>query len=160
MNITPYVPNQYMGEIQFYDSITKTYKFDENGKIIEAIPITKEYSYHISGAYTTHFGILRIGNNITEIGEFGIMLSKIGCYIKNDFFQVPRGNPKVSKVASSTECATLCYENSDCVLSWSYHVTTRRCIFNQGQNKTILKRDFYFVKEDFSTGWATGLKEC
>ena len=89
LDIIPYIPQQNLGQNEYFPAMKITEKF-ENFKKQSGINITvslkPELSYYVSGSFQTPFGRLMPSKNISISGEFESLMSDVGCTIKNNFF--------------------------------------------------------------------------
>ena len=161
--VFPYIPNQLTrNEPQYFDNITLVESFNETGIIEFSISVIPEYSYKISGAYHSPVGSLHISRNITLKGEIERMMSKVGCYIRNNFFfqKDNATSNNASFVTSEIACAESCHKSPSCNFGWRYQLATKLCIFMQNVNITDLKPEMPVSKNSRTLGWASGLKAC
>ena len=170
--ITPYIPNQILGKPKILTEIKLEEDFEnynEREGIKISIPVVPEYSYKISGAYKTRFGRLTTSPEVVVPGEFENMMNKVGCYIRNDFvFQ--EGKKEYTSKESSSEifnntksaitCAAACHDDAECVDGWSYQIATQKCYFYNHFNLDKLQPSTHIMDNEYSIGWATGLKSC
>ena len=159
----PYIPNQLTrNEQQYFEKITLVESFNETGIIDFSIPVIPEYSYKISGAYQSPYGSLHMSRNITLKGEIERMMTKVGCYIRNNFyFQNDTASAiNANFVKSEIACAESCHKSPTCQFGWRYQLATKLCIFMQNVNITNLKPEMPVLKNARTLGWASGLKAC
>ena len=127
------------------------------------LSVVPEYSYLVSGSYTTRFGKLSPGKNISKEGEFEILMKKVGCFIRNDY--VP--GTEIEKVVGGRQdslinCAQSCFKNNTCGDGWSYQLATQMCYFYKLGTLEIekLQPNTHILDNELTIGWATGLKSC
>ena len=95
------------------------------------------------------------------MGEFELMMSKVGCYIRNNFyFKNSTKNANHDIQTTSVDCALSCFNDEECLDGWSYQIATKKCYYLTQANMTILQPSFQVPEEDKAIGWATGLKSC
>ena len=134
IELTPFIPKQILGKtryfkkIQIEENVADLMKSDSKGVKI-TIPVVPEYSYSITGSYTTRFGRLTPSESFSVEGEFENMMKKVGCYIRNDFVFPSRGDAvdEIRNISSAIECAKECHLNSTCKNGWSYQIATKDC---------------------------------
>ena len=92
-------------------------------------------------------------------GEFGRMMKKSGCYIRNDFYFQNDTAKNGIFLKSAIECANKCHD-SDCEFGWRYQLATKKCVFMQNVTLSKLKPDMEFSTNYQTIGWASGYKSC
>ena len=78
-----------MGHSEMFDNFTIQKYFNGDDKISGTIPVIPEFSYHVSGFFTTDFGDLRPSKNISFPGEYERMMEMVGCYIRQSLIFNP-----------------------------------------------------------------------
>ena len=131
------------------------------GGIRVSIPVVPEYSYTISGSYFTKIGRLTSSPEIKIPGEFENMMSKVGCFVRNEY--LPNGlkfGESIGKFNTTILCADSCYNNQSCEQGWSYQISTKKCYYNEELDIELLQPGSSIPQNDRKIGWATGLKSC
>ena len=162
LQIFSYIPDQNLGENQNFETIIVNKDFKTLNEVTITIKAVPEYSYTISGSYTTDFGTLSPSRNHSSPGEFERLLQGVGCYIRSDHHPSPQ-HPAVflDQAMSAISCADQCHTSSECPHGWAYQVATRRCQFLAEDVDTASIRPNYQLEENEATlGWASGLKSC
>ena len=147
IELTPFIPKQILGKTRYFKKIQIEENFDDLMKsdskgVKITIPVVPEYSYSITGSYTTRFGKLAPSSQFIIEGEFENMMKKVGCYIRDDFVFPSRGDAvdEVRNISSSIECAKECHHNSTCKNGWSYQIATKDCfLYKENQRFDIGK---------------------
>ena len=123
LQIFPYIPDQNLGENQNFETIIVNKDFKTLNEVTITIKAVPEYSYTISGSYTTDFGTLSPSRNHSSPGEFERLLQGVGCYIRSDHHPSPQP-PAVflDQAMSAISCADQCHTSSECHHGWAYQV--------------------------------------
>ena len=162
--LTPYIPNQDLGQSKFFSQIKKEEVFTDDSQLIVNVPVNPEYSYLIAASYKTKYGKLRPSENVGELGEFEHMMDKVGCQIRNNIYFKDKTPSQVKEVSSSLKCAEECFgDNVKCTDAWSYQIATKICHFyNNLADSDIakLQPNSQIQQTDRTIGWASGLKSC
>merc|ERR1719308_714512 len=160
----PHVPEQNIGQDQFFKTIEREESFDSQESISADFSVNPSYSYHVSVAFTTKYGHLTPSDNYTSVGEFQWMMdSHVGCFVLNDFYFKSDYEVVASprKPSSAIQCAELCHYSDNCLEGWSYQQATGFCLFiKQAEQIEILQPESHILENNKTVGWATGLKAC
>ena len=164
--LTPYIPKQYKTKSQYFKQhiIEEEFRnFDKNAGIKLTLNIIPEYSYLVSAAYKTRFGILSPSENFSLPGEFEAMMKNVGCFIRNDYYIENKTiiYPQDNSPYTAIDCAIACHENVRCIFGWAFQLATKNCSFYHHNIKLEkLQPNNLLMEHEKHIGWVSGLKSC
>ena len=162
--LIPFIPDQYVKESQYFPKIIVEedfQSFENEAGIQVTLNIVPEYSYLVSAAYRTKFGILSPSKNVSMPGEFQMMMKTVGCFIRNDFYVANTTFKFPNHTINTTiDCANACHQDESCVYGWALQLATKNCTFYNNITLEKFQPNALLMEHEKRIGWSSGLKSC